>query len=342
MEGYQLLMTILLGSIFLWIGSHILERRRILNGVFFGVALGSLWAILMLMSVQKDYRYLQIVLALALLAVLLLTALASFSFVIILFTTGFELIRKEGFSIAHVLSLAFGIATLISSVVLPLFYQRIHSPNFKRILIFLSSYFTYFSFVFVIYASSALVYNFYYERPNKDFLIVLGAGLNGEEVTPLLASRIDRAIEFYHSQKEKGKKIPRFIMSGGQGPDEVISEAEAMKRYAIKQGIPEEVIFKEDRSTSTRENLLFSSQIIQEEGPSDAKVLFFSNNFHVFRASLLAKSLGLNYHGLGSRTKLYFFTSAFIREYIGYLSMNLGKHFIFASIYALIMMFSLQ
>ena len=336
MESYSLLIKILILSILFWVVSHTYERRRILNGVFFGMALGSVWILLVLITFQYEYRFLQILLGLSAMGIILVLIFAFMFFVVSLFTSGIRLIKREGLSLAHALSLTFGLAIVVSSFVLPTFYPKIHSRFIKAAMLFFSSYFAYFSLVFIIYASSAFIYHLYYEKRNKDFLIVLGAGLRGEEVTPLLASRIDKAIKFYHSQIDKGQKPPRIIMSGGQGPDEVISEAEAMKRYAVKQGIPKEHVLKEDRSTSTKENLLFSSEIIHTYSIKDPKVLFFTNNFHVFRASLLAKNLGLSYQGQGSKTKYYFFISAFIREYIAYLFMNPKRHIVLSTIYALV------
>ena len=68
-----------------------------------------------------------------------------------------------------------------------------------------------------------------------DFLIIHGAGLlKGDKVSKLLANRIDKAIKVYNKSKRK----PVIIPSGGQGGDETISEAEAMKQYLLKHGIP--------------------------------------------------------------------------------------------------------
>lgn len=78
--------------------------------------------------------------------------------------------------------------------------------------------------------------------------MVLGAGIFSEEVTTLLAARLDKALSVYHSQRTK----PIIIVSGGQGPDEPISEALAMKRYLIAHNVPENHIFMENQSTNTQ------------------------------------------------------------------------------------------
>ncbi len=96
--------------------------------------------------------------------------------------------------------------------------------------------------------------------PKVEYLIILGAGLKGDVPSEVLKYRLNKAVEYY-------KKNPDtiFIVSGGQGKDELISEAEAMEIYLSKRGIPIKNIIKEDKSTSTYENLKFSDKIIKEK-----------------------------------------------------------------------------
>ncbi|NLJ98288.1 MAG: YdcF family protein [Tissierellia bacterium] len=224
-----------------------------------------------------------------------------------------------------------GIGIISSSCILPIFADKIKSRVLTGIMGFFITVFSYFVLGFIIFLTSSLLYNLWYEKRNKDYLIVLGAGLKGDRVTPLLAGRIDRAIEFYNSQKKKGVKPPKIIMSGGQGPDEIVSEAFAMKNYALDMKIPEEDILMEDKSTNTKENLQFSTDLIKKDSnKNNPEVLFFTTNYHVLRAGILAKSLGLNYNGLGSKTKFYYYVSAIIREYIGIIYLNLNKNILFA------------
>ncbi len=120
-------------------------------------------------------------------------------------------------------------------------------------------------------------------------------------------------------------------MSGGQGSDEVVSKALAMNNYALEMNIPEEDILMEDKSSSTKENLEFSTALIKKDSDkNNPKVLFCTTNYHVLRTGMLAKSLGLNYNGLGSKTKFYYYVSATIREYIGIIYLNLRKNILFA------------
>ena len=78
---------------------------------------------------------------------------------------------------------------------------------------------------------------------------MLGSGLiNGEIVPPLLQARINKAIQFYKAQKSRNVKSTKIVMSGGQGPDELLPESVAMKMYALTQGIPDDDILVEAHS----------------------------------------------------------------------------------------------
>lgn len=96
-----------------------------------------------------------------------------------------------------------------------------------------------------------------------DFIIIHGAGLrDGEYVTPLIKQRIDKAIDAYIISRNPDIKI---IASGGQGPDEKISEAKAMANYiASNTEVPMSRVLLEEKSTTTYENLLFSKEIGEE------------------------------------------------------------------------------
>ncbi len=164
-------------------------------------------------------------------------------------------------------------------------------------------------------------------RPSKDrdYVIVLGCGLRKDGTpTPLLKGRIDRAISFYREQIRETGKAPAFVTSGGQGPDEVISESESMKNYLVENGIPPEHILTEDKSTDTYENMLFSKRIIDEKNP-EAKVAFATTNYHVFRSGLKANRVKMHAEGMGAKTRWYFWPNAAVREFVGILTEHRGK-----------------
>lgn len=126
-------------------------------------------------------------------------------------------------------------------------------------------------------------------RKKADVLIVLGAKVSGRRITKSLRKRLLKAEEYL---KAHGDTVA--IVSGGQGDGEDISEAEAMKEFLIHKGIVAERIVMEDKSTTTKENLAFSYEIIMTKYGEDVNKMIVTNNFHIFRAERLAKKLGIN------------------------------------------------
>ena len=132
------------------------------------------------------------------------------------------------------------------------------------------------------------------ERDNSalpvDAVIVLGAGVNGETPSLVLQSRIDAAAAYL----AKHPDVP-VVLSGGQGPGEVITEAEAMRRGLTALGVEEDRLLLEERSTSTSENFRFSKALLTERGvdTETAVIAVVTSDFHCFRAHLIAQREGL-------------------------------------------------
>lgn len=122
---------------------------------------------------------------------------------------------------------------------------------------------------------------------NEDALIVLGSGIRGELLTQGLKNRLDAAIDCY---KENDDLL--IVVSGGQGPQEDITEALAMERYLLSQGIPQESIIKEEKATSTFENFVYSKEILDSRFEGEYETAFVSNEYHIYRASSLARIAG--------------------------------------------------
>ncbi|MCL2503759.1 MAG: YdcF family protein [Coriobacteriia bacterium] len=126
-------------------------------------------------------------------------------------------------------------------------------------------------------------------RYDEDVLIVLGAGIRDETVSATLAWRLDAAVEY--SEKNPDAII---IVSGGQGPQEGITEALAMERYLIEKGVPAEQIIREEESTSTYENFLLSHKLLEQKSLEGSSVAFVTNAFHVYRAEKTARRAGIS------------------------------------------------
>ncbi|BBM17113.1 hypothetical protein G15_0754 [Enterococcus avium] len=265
------------------------------------------------------------------LAVLLILFLVTILFglyaaIIFLIGNSFIVLRHESRKLPNLLTLILGLA-IIALIILQSFGPKI-LPNWSVILLSIpTTIAVYFFIVFWNFLSISLLYQFNHPKYNQDFIIVLGAGLiNGEKVTPLLAKRIDRAIQFYRKQSEETLSPPQLLMSGGQGPDEKVPESQAMREYALEQGIPAEDILMEAQSTNTLENMRFSKEIMEREKPSGYHAIFTSNNYHIFRAGMYAEDVGLKIDGIGSKTARYYLPNAFLREFIAVALMNKRLH----------------
>ena len=148
--------------------------------------------------------------------------------------------------------------------------------------------------------------------PKVKYLIVLGAGLKGDIPSEVLKYRLNKAVKYF---KENPDTI--FIVSGGQGKDELISEAEAMEIYLSERGIPIKNIIKEDKSTSTYENLKFSDKIIKEkEITGDIAVM--SNSFHMYRVKMISKKLNFPLKTVYAKTPAIVFPNYMLREYFAF------------------------
>ena len=150
----------------------------------------------------------------------------------------------------------------------------------------------------------------------ENTVIVLGCGIRGERVSVGLAKRLNKAYE-YHLKNPNAV----IIVSGGQGPQEDISEALAMKRYLIDKGVPEDKIIMEDKSTSTIENFKYSHEIMKEMGLSEDSVVFVTNAYHIYRGSYYAEKEGLTVNHLGTDIIWYTIPMNYFREMIAVLKM---------------------
>lgn len=147
--------------------------------------------------------------------------------------------------------------------------------------------------------------------PDKgaDYVIVLGAKVRGDVPSHNLVTRLRKACQYLEENKNT-----KVIVSGGKGPGENITEAEAMKRYLINKGIKEERIIMEDKSVNTDENIKFSKELISDK---DSKAVIVTNNFHVYRSMKIAQKQGLNnIKGLGSSIRWYTVPNLYLREAI--------------------------
>ncbi|MEF2701041.1 MAG: YdcF family protein [Oscillospiraceae bacterium] len=154
--------------------------------------------------------------------------------------------------------------------------------------------------------------------PQSDYLIVLGAGVNGSAPSLSMVNRLEAALDYLEAYPDAVA-----IVSGGQGAGEDVTEASAMHDWLVAHGMPESRIVQEDQSTSTRENLENSFAIIRSRGgdPADG-VAVVSSEYHLYRAKQMARALGAKPLGVAAETTLptmranYFIREAFAAAYM--------------------------
>ncbi len=251
-----------------------------------------------------------------LLAAFLLVMLALFLVPLLLILNGITMIRRESFCAAHVLSLLLGLFVGVGEFAVVIYVFGLAgtagpgSANPWVLLVIFTVF--YFSFLVLSFVMYSVFIQIMPHRMNFNYVIIHGCGLkDGDQPTRLLSDRVDKAIRIYRKCRVK----PLIIPSGGQGGDERISEAQAMKEYLLSRGVPEKNILLEDRSATTMENLLNSRAIIDaREGRK--RTALVSSNYHVFRCLRLARQIGFKCTGIGARVAFYYWPSALIREFI--------------------------
>lgn len=262
-------------------------------------------------------------------------------FSIALCVSNVSLIRHEGRRLVNVLGILLSFL-IVGGAVFLFFFDYAVSGSQREILIhelitnLFASVYLYFECMLLGVIAAFYIVSRYEPEPDKDFLIILGCGLRKDGTpSPLLRGRCDRALAFAEKQKAQTGRELIFVTSGGQGPDEPIPESASMKRYLMEQGVPEERIVEEDRSTDTRENMKFSKELILKkvrpgkEAPRgywpslddpEAKIAFATTNYHVFRSGLCARRVKMRAVGMGAKTKWYFWPNAAVREFVGLLT----------------------
>ena len=131
-----------------------------------------------------------------------------------------------------------------------------------------------------------------------DYLVVLGAKVRQDGPSVSLWDRIYGAVSYLNAHPDT-----IAIVSGGQGEDEPITEAKSMHDELVKLGISEDRIWMEYKATSTDENLRYSLDLIEEKTGRRPQTLgVLSSEYHLFRASLMAKKLGIEFVGVPAKT----------------------------------------
>lgn len=175
-------------------------------------------------------------------------------------------------------------------------------PKTEKILNKIASYcIVFFCMVFAI-TEGALVYGSLVpsESVKTEYVIVLGAGVNGTEPSRALTYRLKAALEYLNENPEA-----ICIVSGGQGEHEDITEAECMRRWLENEGIEPERIIKEEQARNTSENIANSLYIIEKaEGEKPKTVSIVTEGYHMLRASLMMQDHDVDPVSVPAETEL--------------------------------------
>ena len=144
--------------------------------------------------------------------------------------------------------------------------------------------------------------------------VVLGCRVYGERASLSLVERLEAAYDYLVENPEAN-----CVVSGGQGSGENISEAECMYRWLVAKGIDKSRIYKEDKSTSTEENIALSKEVIKENGLNE-NITIVTSEYHSYRAGVIAEKNEVLYGTNAGHTAIWLFPTFYVRELYGILA----------------------
>lgn len=213
-----------------------------------------------------------------------------------------------------------GIAVALALIAYGLLYHRINDfrKNWKKkrvikYLVYGTEFIVGLIIVLALLMTALMIHAAGKAPVGNETLIVLGCRVYGETPSLSLRERLDAAYEYLEANPKA-----YCVVSGGQGSGENISEAECMYRYLVNKGIDGSRIYKEDASTSTRENLEFSLQVIKEN-QLPAEIAVATSEYHQYRVGLVAKGLGIENTSVCGQTATWLFPTFYVRELYGIL-----------------------
>lgn len=321
---------------FIFLGIMVRDPRTLWSGAsFFWMMICLAFSLLLVLSHYSDWlmEHKAVIGMLMFLCILAVIGVLAFpaALIIVFFIEGIRMIRHEGLKLSNMLSMLFSILLYGYLAVWPVIGNLKKNTWSTTLYAVISLSAFYVLALLAMYSLSAILNLVHLKKSrNADYIVVLGAGILGTKVTPLLAARIDRGIELLECNPNAV-----LLMSGGQGPGEDIPESEAMAAYALDHGVDADRILMEQQSVSTEENLRFSKALMEKEKP---KIIIVTTAYHVLRALILAKQQGIRCVGFGAKTKWYFTLNALMREFAGYLRLTWKKHALVIGIVAGILM----
>ncbi|WP_159797440.1 YdcF family protein [Puerhibacterium puerhi] len=232
---------------------------------------------------------------------------------LLLVADGVVMVRRERRSLGNALSLVTGVGLLVLPLVVVVLVRH-ENPVTGSLAVGLLAAQACAGLLFLAFAVHTALYARLARRAPARAVIVLGAGLVGGRVSPLLAARLRRAVAAAE-ERDGPDGRPVLVPSGGRGSDEPRAEGEAMAEWLREHGVPARDILVEDESRTTQENLSYSARLLRENG-LDGPYLIVTNNYHAPRAAMLARRLGIDAQAVGAPTAPYYWLSAYLREFV--------------------------
>ena len=198
-------------------------------------------------------------------------------------------------------------AGMIVSLLIIFFNKPLHHLIFSKIIL---------SFIIILLAiistcSYKILTNMNILPQEETTVVVLGCRVKNKKPSLALKERLDKTYQYLNENPKL-----QCILSGGQGANEEISEAKCMYQYLVSKGIDPHRLYQEDKSTSTRENILFSYQLIKKENLPKA-ITIITNEFHEYRAQTIARRLNIKSYAISAHTAWWLFPTYFVREIFG-------------------------
>lgn len=239
---------------------------------------------------------------------------------ILIFLIYISPLYKSKLNLGNIFGMIFGSALIVCSV----FFEQIcdlYNRTFGKVLIIL--FITAVIIFFILFFSTLfqIIKAIMCNAKNEQTVIVLGCRVKGETPSKALIKRCQAAEKYMKSNRNA-----TAILSGGQGEDENISEAECMYHLLIKSGIDSKRLIKEEKSTSTYENFLYSNKIIIERDLSK-NIAIATSEYHIFRAKLYANKLDLKASSLPAKSIPVLRVPYFTREIFAVWALKLKEHF---------------
>lgn len=218
-------------------------------------------------------------------------------------------IMNEGIKSTVVVTLLIIISCILwDKLIIPI--NRLWKHKVGRLLLIFISFVIIILFALFITVSCFMLYAAAQKPSKQSTILVLGAAVRTDGPSAMLADRLDSAVKYLNDNDQSV-----CIVSGGQGTDEPVAEADVMYTYLINKGIDRSRIFKEDQSKNTEENIRYSKAIIERENLCQ-QIVIATQEFHQYRAQSIARHEGLkNISPCTCRTKLYLLECYWVREF---------------------------